>query len=142
MNRKCRFCWFVSMLLALTLMGIGYTFVVKGNVEPLADGRTVQQTVKVDPFATLVGPGLATKRNGQASRKHLLLKCAQVFTDHLCFLPCPCRGSWLAMADTASFVRVPLLLDATFGTSRRFSGQCLQRDPCGNPWTLYHRALP
>lgn len=40
MKRKCRFCWFVSMLLALTLMGIGYTFVVKGNVEPLADGRT------------------------------------------------------------------------------------------------------
>lgn len=40
MKRRCRFCWFVSMLLALALMGLGYTFVVKGNVEPHADGRT------------------------------------------------------------------------------------------------------
>ncbi len=56
------------------------------ELHPLADRRTVQQTVKVDPFAAITGPRLATKRNTQASRKHLLLKCAQVFTDHLWFL--------------------------------------------------------
>ena len=53
------------------------------ELDPLADRRTVQQTVEVDPFAAIEGPRLATKRNAQASRKHLLLKCAQVFTDHL-----------------------------------------------------------
>jgi hypothetical protein len=50
------------------------------------DRRTVQETVKVDPFAAITGPCLATKRNAQASRKHLLLKCAQVFTDHFLLL--------------------------------------------------------
>ena len=56
------------------------------ELNPLADRRTVQETVEVDPFAAITGPRLATKRNAQASRKHLLLKCTQVFTDHLCFL--------------------------------------------------------
>lgn len=56
------------------------------ELDPLADRRTVQETVKVDPFAAITRPRLATKRNTQASRKHLLLKCAQVFTDHLWLL--------------------------------------------------------
>jgi hypothetical protein len=56
------------------------------ELHPLADRRTVQETVKVDPFAAIPGPRLATKRNTQTSRKHLLLKCSQVFTDHLWFL--------------------------------------------------------
>jgi hypothetical protein len=59
--------------------------------DPLADRRTVQETVKVDPFAAIARPRLATKRNAQASRKHLLLKCAQVFTDHLRFLLSQCQ---------------------------------------------------
>ena len=52
------------------------------ELDPLADRRTVQETEKVDPFAAIARPRLATKHNAQASRKHLLLKCAQVFTDH------------------------------------------------------------
>jgi len=61
------------------------------ELDLLPDRPTVQETVKVDPFAAITRPRLATKRNAQASRKHLLLKCAQVFTDHLWLLPiCPC----------------------------------------------------
>jgi len=56
------------------------------ELDPLADRRTVQQTVEVDPFAAITRPRLATKCSAQASRKHLLLKGAQVFTDHLWFL--------------------------------------------------------
>ncbi|PCJ07418.1 MAG: hypothetical protein COB16_10975 [Rhodobacteraceae bacterium] len=41
MKRGCVLCRVVSLVLALTLAGLGYTFVVKGNVEPHADGRTV-----------------------------------------------------------------------------------------------------
>jgi hypothetical protein len=51
--------------------------------KPVADRRTVQETVEVDPFAAITGPRLAAVRDTQASRKHLLLKGAQVFTDHL-----------------------------------------------------------
>jgi hypothetical protein len=56
------------------------------ELDGLADGRTVQETVEVDPFAAIAGPRLATKGNSQASRKHALLKFAQVFTDQLWFL--------------------------------------------------------
>lgn len=41
MKRGCVLCRVVSLILALTLAAVGYTFVVKGNVEPHADGRTV-----------------------------------------------------------------------------------------------------
>ncbi len=41
MKRGCWLCRVVSLVLALALAGFGYTFVVKGTVEPHADGRTV-----------------------------------------------------------------------------------------------------
>jgi hypothetical protein len=56
------------------------------ELDGLADRRTVQETVEVDPFAAIAGPRLATKGNPQASRKHPLFKFAQVFTDQLWFL--------------------------------------------------------
>mgnify|MGYP000179404161 CR=1 FL=1 len=41
MKRGCWVCKGISLVLALALAGVGYIFVVKGNVEPHADGRTV-----------------------------------------------------------------------------------------------------
>jgi hypothetical protein len=52
----------------------------------VADRRTVQKTVEVDPFAAVAGPRLATEGHSQAGREHPLLKFAQVFTDQLWFL--------------------------------------------------------
>lgn len=40
MKRGCRICWMISLVLAAGLFGAGYVFVVKGNVERHADGRT------------------------------------------------------------------------------------------------------
>jgi len=40
MKRRCWMCWGISAVLAAGLLGVGFFFVVKGNVEPHADGRT------------------------------------------------------------------------------------------------------
>ena len=41
MKRGCLVCKGVSLVLALALVGVGYIFVVRGNVEPHPDGRSV-----------------------------------------------------------------------------------------------------
>jgi len=40
MKHRCWMCWTISVVLAAGLLGMGFVFVVKGNVEPHADGRT------------------------------------------------------------------------------------------------------
>ncbi len=41
MKLGCKFCWLVSLILAVGLGGMAYMFLIRGNVEPHADGRTV-----------------------------------------------------------------------------------------------------
>lgn len=40
MKTTCKFCWGLSALLVVAIVGIGYTFFVKGNVTASDDGRT------------------------------------------------------------------------------------------------------
>ena len=71
------------------------------ELDPLADRRPVQETVKVDPFAAIAGPGLAAKGYDQAGGEHLLLQCAQVFTDHPTFFPLTIRTTVVLEEETA-----------------------------------------
>jgi len=41
MKSGCKICWAISLTLAIGLAGMAYTFLVRGTVEPHADGRTV-----------------------------------------------------------------------------------------------------
>ncbi len=41
MKSGCKICWVVSLVLLLALGTLSYVFVVGGNTEPHADGRTV-----------------------------------------------------------------------------------------------------
>ncbi len=41
MNRGCKLCWGIVLVLAAVIVGAGYKFIVKGSTGSHADGRTV-----------------------------------------------------------------------------------------------------
>lgn len=53
-----------------------------GQVELVADGFQGQETVKIDPFAAVLGPGAAAKRLPKPRLYNRLLQFNQMFANH------------------------------------------------------------